>query len=174
VDPHGLVKLTVKSPRLLLLEVMVKTADPPGVMVCCAGVTVKFGGLDTMDTVPLPPPLKVIVTGREPPFLEIDIEVSLIVGKHGTGVGSGVGDAVGVGFGVGDAVGDGSGVGDAVGDGSGVGVAVGDGFGVGVAVGVGDGVGVGVAVGEAFGSGWSITPSPDTFAFKLTFGISSS
>jgi hypothetical protein len=168
------VNVTVKSPRLVLLEVIVKVADPPAAMVCCAGVTVKFGGLDSRDTVPLRPPLNIIVTGLEPPFLLIDMEVGSIAGTHGTGVGSGVGDPLGDGFGEGDAVGDGFGVGDAVGDGSGVGDAVGDGSGVGVAVGLGYGVGVGVAVGVAFGSGWSITVSPDTFSFRFTFGISAS
>ena len=93
--PHGVVNVTVKSPRLVLLELMVKVADPPAVMVCDAGVTVKFVGLDSRDTVPLPPLVNVIVTGAEPPFFWIDMELGLIAGKHGTGVGFGVGDARG-------------------------------------------------------------------------------
>ncbi|HET9787215.1 MAG TPA: hypothetical protein VFP47_08780 [Pyrinomonadaceae bacterium] len=69
VNPHGVLNSTVKLPRLLSLERIVKVADPPAVMVCDAGVTVKFGGLDSINTSPLPPPVKVMVTGAEPPFL---------------------------------------------------------------------------------------------------------
>ena len=76
---------------------MPKVADPPAAMVCDTGVTVRFVGLDSSDTVPLPPPVNVIVTDAEAPFFWIDMELGLIAGKHGTGVGLGVGDGSGVG-----------------------------------------------------------------------------
>jgi len=155
---------------------MVKVADPPAVMVCVAGVTVKFGGLDSINTVPLPPPVKVMVTGAEPPFLWIEIKGVLITGTQmigdgfgeGDAPGEGLGDAPGEGLGDGDAPGEGLGEGDAPGEGLGEGDAPGEGLGD--APGEGDGVGVGLA----FGSGWSITASPDTFAFRLMFGMSES
>jgi len=62
---------------------MVKTADPPALITCDVGLTVRFTGADPFDTVPVPPPLKVIVTAAEPLPLRIDMELGLTVGTQG-------------------------------------------------------------------------------------------
>jgi hypothetical protein len=167
-------RVTVNSPRALLLDVIVKTADPPDATVADPGVMFRLLGPEAL-TVPLPPATRT-VTVSEPPSLRIEIKGGDTDGVQITGVGLGVGVAVGVGVGVG--VADGVGVGVAVG----VGVGVADGVGVGVAVGVGvgvadgDGEGEGVGVDEESGFGWSgITSlSPETFVFSVTGGIESS
>lgn len=70
--PQGVVKVTVKVPRVLLFEVMVNEPDPPEAIVTEVGETVRLLG-PLLVTVPLPP-VRTIVTVTEPPFLRIDVE----------------------------------------------------------------------------------------------------
>ena len=62
MEPHGVENLTVKLPRVLLSEVIVKVADPLALIVRDDGVTLKLLGTDDGETVPLPPAVSVIVT----------------------------------------------------------------------------------------------------------------
>jgi hypothetical protein len=122
--PHGVLNVTVNTPRVLLFDVIVNVFVAPDEKVADEGEMVRLSAADEV-TVPAILP-SVSETVSEPPLFLIDIEVGLIAGEHPAGVGSGFG------------------VGVAVAVGSGVGVAVG--LGVGVPFGLPCGVGVGVGV----------------------------
>lgn len=143
-DPHGVLNVTVNTPRVLLFDVMVNVLVAPDAKIADVGETVRLSAADEV-TVPAMLP-SVNDTGAEPPFFPIDIDDGLIAGEHPSGVGLGLGVGVGVGVGVGEGV-------PALGDG--------DPFGLPWGVGVGVGVGVesvsppsgGVGVGSCSSSG---------------------
>ena len=133
--PHGVVKVTVKMPRVLSFDVMVKRLEPPADIVADGGEIVRLLAAEAV-TLPLMLP-RTRSTPEEPPFLLIDIDVGVTDGAHPAGVGSGFGVGVGVGVGVLCGFPCGVGVGVAVGVGVGVGVGL-------VSSDTGSGVGVGL------------------------------
>lgn len=168
-EPHGVVKVSVKLPRVLFKELTVKVLPEPL-------TTLRLFGPLAKVTVPFGLTLKLIV----PPLCFENVSgLGLVVTwtVHGVGVGIGVGVGVPLGVGVGVGVGVPLGVGVGVGVEIGVGVGSAE-IGVGVGVGVGSSCPPGVGVGVAVGLLLPFMVEPESipvseFTFTLTFGTSS-
>src|SRR6266705_2654162 len=95
-DPHGVVNVTVKLPRVLFRDFTVKLAVPPEVTVLKAGEIPRLEAVVVAVIVPEKPVLRETTKVPVPPLLRTERDVGATVIVHaGVGVGVGVGNGVG-------------------------------------------------------------------------------